>query len=142
MKPHAEAVQSWNPGMPNSLAAFMAKLITPSEIMHVTGGTSEDEPILANRSLNGGKQFFRVESQSDGISCDASRSDCGSPSGMVSNRKSGKPLTAFGPRDRSKRLWLYSVLTKVMWKPLVCRSLVNCSIGVTWPCVGYGTQTA
>jgi hypothetical protein len=37
---------------------------------------------------------------------------------------------------------LNSVLTKVMWKPLECKSLARCIRGVTWPCAGKGTHTA
>jgi hypothetical protein len=42
----------------------------------------------------------------------------------------------------SKRLWLYSELTKVMWKPLWWSSFATLSIGVMWPWAGYGTHTA
>ena len=66
----------------------------PSEIMLVTKGTSDsDELSLSSSSLNGAKQFFLMESHSAGISWVASRSDGGNPSGIVSNRKSGRPFT-------------------------------------------------
>jgi hypothetical protein len=102
--------------MLNSSAAFMPKLMAPSEITQVTGGTSEDEFNFVRSSLNGAKQFVLVESHKDGTSCVASKSDGGKgkPSGMVSNRKSGRPSTESGPLDRINRLWLNSVLTKVM----------------------------
>ena len=128
--------------MPSISAALIAKLITPSDTMQVTVGTCGEEFNLATRSKNGAKQFFRTESHRAGTSCVASRSEGGSPSGMVLNRKSGRPLTESGPLDLIKRLWLNSVLTKVMWKPLECKSLANCIMGLTWPCDGYGTQTA
>ena len=34
------------------------------------------------------------------------------------------------------------MFTKVIWKPLECRSLANRIMGVTWPCAGNGTHTA
>ncbi|KQK00025.1 hypothetical protein BRADI_3g46838v3 [Brachypodium distachyon] len=34
------------------------------------------------------------------------------PSGMVAKRKSGRPATAPGPWERTKRRWSYSLLTK------------------------------
>jgi len=138
----AEAVQNWTSGTPISLAASIAKLITPSETMHVTRGTSGFEFSLRSKPTNGAKQFFRVESHSFGISCIASRSDGGSPSRMVSNWKSVKLLTDSGPWDLIKCLWLNSVFTKVTWKPREWRSLDSCIMGVIWPCAGNGTQTA
>jgi hypothetical protein len=42
----------------------------------------------------------------------------------------------------SKRLWLYSVLTKVMWKPLKWSSFASFSIGFMWPWAGKGIHTA
>ena len=34
------------------------------------------------------------------------------------------------------------MFTKVIWKPLECRSLANRIMGVTWPCAGNGIHTA
>ncbi|PON90933.1 hypothetical protein TorRG33x02_133390 [Trema orientale] len=113
MKLQAEAVQNRTSGIPNSLAAFTPKVMIPSTIMQVIGGTSDEHLSLSNSSLNGPKQFFLVESHSGGTSWVASRSDGGKPSGMVSNRKSGRPLTESGPLDLIKRPWLNSVLTKL-----------------------------
>lgn len=67
MKPQAEAVQNWNSGIPSNRPASMPKLITPSETMHLTGGTSE-EFNLAISSNNGAKQLFLVESNNAGMS--------------------------------------------------------------------------
>ena len=78
-------------------------------------------------------------------SCVASASDSGRPSGMVAKRNDDddavRPATA-APRERTRRRWLYSVLTKVTRKPLAWRILASFSIGVMWPCVGNGTHTA
>lgn len=91
-----------------------------SETMQVTGGTLEEEVLLSldRRSLKGDKQFFLVESQRDGTCWVESASEGGSPSGIVSNRKVGRPLRESGPLDFMRRRWLNSVLTKVIWKPL------------------------
>jgi hypothetical protein len=51
---------------------------------------------------------------------------------MVTNRKSGKLSKELGPLDFKKRRWLNSVLTKVMRKPLWCRSFENLSIAFMW----------
>ena len=75
-------------------------------------------------------------------SCVASALDAGRPSGMVAKRKPGRPATAAAPRDRTRRQWLYSVLTKVTWKPLAWRIVASFSIGVMWPCAGNGRHTA
>jgi len=75
-------------------------------------------------------------------SCVASASDSGRPSGMVAKRNPVRPATAAAPRERTRRRWLYSVLTKVTRKPLAWRILASFSIGVMWPCAGNGTQTA
>jgi hypothetical protein len=37
---------------------------------------------------------------------------------------------------------LNSLLTKVTWNPRAWSSTASFSIGVTWPCAGYGTITA
>ena len=66
----------------------------------------------------------------------------GRPSGIDSKRKSGKPSRELGPLDLSKRLWLCSVLTKVMKKPLLLSSFAICSSGFTWPWDGYGIHRA
>lgn len=140
IKPQAEAVQNCTSGMPNSSATFLPKPIIPSNTMQLTGGRAELS--LITSSLKGTGQCFLVDSHSARASWVASRSDGGIPSGIVSNWKSGRPFTWSGPLDRIKRLWLNSVLTKVMWKPLECRSLDKFIMGITCPCVGYGTHTA
>ncbi|KAJ4965151.1 hypothetical protein NE237_017000 [Protea cynaroides] len=60
----------------------------------------------------------------------ASARDGGSPSGIVSNWKSGKPLREPGPLELRSRPWLNSVLSKVMWMPLWWRSFANLSMGL------------
>jgi hypothetical protein len=141
MRPQAEEVQNWTSRIPKSFAALRPKLIIPSETMQVTGGTSNVELSLSTSSLNGARQFFLTESHRAGTSWVASRSDGGNPSGIVSNWKSGKPFMWSGPLDQTSRMWLNSVLTKVMRKPLECSSLANRIMGVTCPC-GNGTHTA
>jgi len=69
---------------------------------------------------NGTKRFFAMDSQTEGMSRSES-SVCRRPSGVASNWKSSKPSREWEPLDLSSRLWLYSVLTKVIWKPLKCR---------------------
>ena len=63
----------------------------------------------------------------------ASSSDGGRPSEMVLNWKEGRSSRELGPRDLTRRLWLNSVLTKVICKPLKQRSFANFSIGFMWP---------
>ena len=144
MRLQAEAVQNCTCGIPNASAASTAKqLVVASETTQVTGGhPSRGALSLSKSSLNGAEQFCLTEAQSGGMSCVASWSDGGRPSGMASKEKPGRPLANSAPPDRIKRRWLNSVLTKVMWKPLECRSLANCMVGLTWPCAGNGTQTA
>ncbi|GER55531.1 RNA-binding (RRM/RBD/RNP motifs) family protein, partial [Striga asiatica] len=57
-----------------------------------------------------------------------------SPSGMARNWKPGRPNKDSGPRARRSLLWLNSVLTKVMKKPLEWRSLASFRTGAMWPC--------
>lgn len=120
MKPHALVVQKRTSGTPSSCAASSVKLMTPSETMQVTGGTVPGEQFsLVRRSLKGAKQFFLVEEQREGMFCVVSTFDVGGrPSGIVSNLNELRPLREWGPPDFSRRLWLNSVFTKVMWKPL------------------------
>jgi hypothetical protein len=62
---------------------------------------------------------------------------------MAAKRNPGTtPSSAAAPREARRRRWLNSVLTKVTWKPRAWSSLASFSIGVTWPCAGYGTITA
>lgn len=88
--------------------------MTPSETIQETGGISGDWLSLERRAVKGGKQVLRVDSHRVGMSCVASTSDSGRPSGMVSKRKEGRPFRESGPRDFRRRLWLKSVFTKVM----------------------------
>ncbi|KAI5324654.1 hypothetical protein L3X38_033727 [Prunus dulcis] len=78
--------------MLNSTAALLPNPVTPSEIMQVTGGISDNSPSLTKSSLKGPRQFFLMESLSAGTSWIASLSDGGSPFGMASNLKPGKPV--------------------------------------------------
>ena len=94
MNPQVLLVQKRTSGIPNSSAAKTVNPITPSDTMQLTGGTC-DEAVsfsLEIRSLNGPKQVFVVDSQREGMSCVASTSDSGNPSGMVSNRKEERRL--------------------------------------------------
>ncbi|CAL5356873.1 unnamed protein product [Camellia sinensis] len=103
-------------GTPNSSAASRVKLMLASETIHVTGGTSGDDDgwlSLEIKLEKGTKQFLEVESQREGMSWVESASQGGRPSGMVLKRKSGKPSRELGPLDLRRRLWLYSVLTKI-----------------------------
>uniref|UniRef100_A0A7C9CQG2 Uncharacterized protein n=1 Tax=Opuntia streptacantha TaxID=393608 RepID=A0A7C9CQG2_OPUST len=117
-------------GTPNSPAASTVKDMVVSDTMQLTGGTSPPALLRRQRSsLKGCSEWRSVETQSSGMSCVASASTGGRPSVMVSNRKEGRPSRAAGPRDRRRRLWLYSLLTKVMWKPLEWRILASLSMG-------------
>jgi hypothetical protein len=115
MNPQVLAVQKRTSGMPSSTAASRVKLMTQSETMQVTGGTLDEAVSLSfeRRFVKGAKQFFLVETHRDAMSWVASTSESGRPSGMVSNRKEGRPSRELGPRDLRRRLWLNSVLTKV-----------------------------
>jgi len=141
IKPQAEAVQNCCSATFNSLATFPANPISPSYIIEVTKGTSSELLSFFTSSFRGSKQCLLVASHSAAMLCVASFSDGGNPSGMVSNWKPGCPLTKSSPRDLTKRLWLNSVFTKVMWKPEQRRSLLSCMKGITWPCAGNGTHT-
>ncbi|PON90924.1 hypothetical protein TorRG33x02_133300 [Trema orientale] len=128
----------WNPQLLSSLDRkahnSIIKLITTSR------GTcsSFNELSFKTSSLNGARQFFLVTSHKAGTSWVASQSEGSKPSVMVSNLKSFRPLTNSGPLDRINPLWLNSVLTKVIWKPLKCRSFgkfhhgVNVALGCIW----------
>ncbi|RDX93292.1 hypothetical protein CR513_24461, partial [Mucuna pruriens] len=61
------------------------------------------------RSIDFSEEVFEVR---EGISCVASTSESGRPSGMVSKRNEERPLRESGPLALRRRLWLYSVLTK------------------------------
>jgi hypothetical protein len=115
MNPHALVVQKITSGMLISAAASRVKVMQPSEIMQVTGGTLDEAVSLSfeRRLVKGAKQCFVVDSHRDGGSWVASTSESGRPSGMVSNRKEGRPSRELGPRDLRRRLWLNSVLTNV-----------------------------
>jgi hypothetical protein len=136
MYPHALAVQNSAHGTPISLAASTLKLIRLSATTHVTLCSS------ASRARKWAGQLCLVAWLMVGGSCVASASDAGRPSEMVANRKSGRPATAPAPRERTRRRWLYSVLTKVMRKLLLWRILASFIIGVMWPCAGNGRHTA
>lgn len=116
MKPQALVVQKITSGTPSSAAASRVKLMTPSETMQETGGTLDEEVSFSfrRRFLKGVKQCFFVDSHRDGMSWVASASDSGRPSGIVANRKEGRPSRELGPRDFRRRLWLNSELTKVI----------------------------
>jgi hypothetical protein len=116
MNPHALAVQKITSGMPSSVAASRVKLMAPSETTQVTGGKLEEAVSfsLERRFVKGARQCFFVEWHREGMSWVASASDSGRPSGMVSNRKEGRPSRELGPRDLRRRLLLNSVLTKVI----------------------------
>ncbi|RZC64528.1 hypothetical protein C5167_008218 [Papaver somniferum] len=72
-------------GIPNSLAACSVKLIQPSETIQLTGGTFEYVVLVGISWL----AFGLLGS--------------GRPSGIVSKRKSAKPLSESGPLAFSKR---------------------------------------
>ena len=85
------------------------------ETIQVTGGLSEVALLSFTKRLeNGAKKLFKTDSQREGMSWVALISNGGRPSGMVSNRKSGKPSKELGPLDFIKRWCLNSVLIKVM----------------------------
>ena len=99
MTPPAPLVQKKTSGMPSSRATSRVKLMIPSDTMQETGGTPGLLLSLVTSSLKGAKQFLLVESQREGTSWVASASEKGSPSGMVSNWKDGRPSSAFFPLD-------------------------------------------
>lgn len=90
--------------MPSIRAALAPNPMIPSETTQVTCGTLPDEFNLPSNSKNGAKQVFLIELHKAGRSCVASRSDGGNPSGMVSNRKSGRPFRESDPLFRINRL--------------------------------------
>lgn len=104
MKPQALVVQKMTSGMPSSFAASRVKLITPSEMMHDTGG--ESQLSFRRRWRKGERQFLEVESQSIGMSWVASSSEGGRPSGMDSKRKFSRVAAEGRALERRRRLWL------------------------------------
>ena len=93
------------------------------------------------RLQSGTRQVFGRDSTREGMPWLTSASEGGSPSGMVSKWKPGKPSRELWPLDLSKRLWLYSVFTKVTWNPFWGRSFASLNIGFMWPWSGTGKQT-
>ncbi|PON47387.1 hypothetical protein PanWU01x14_244710 [Parasponia andersonii] len=119
MKEPALAVQKRTLGMPSSSDTSRVNDMRASENMQVTGGKTTSSYEAASLSFwtrwrKGARQFLAVESQREGTSWVASASEGGRPSGIVSKRKEGKPCKELWPRDLRRRLWLNSVLTKVM----------------------------
>lgn len=120
MKPQALVVQKHANGTPISSAALRENDMEPSEMTQLTGGATR--PLIielpsfssAISFRRGSRQCFLVESQRDGMSCAESVSVGGRPSGIAAKRKPGKPSRDLGPLDLRRRLWLYSVFTKVM----------------------------
>ncbi|WVY95040.1 hypothetical protein V8G54_034128 [Vigna mungo] len=104
IKPQAEAVQNCCSAMLSSFATFPANPINPSYIIEVINGTSCEVLSFFTSSFRGSKQCLLVESHSAAMLCVASLSDGDKPSGIVSNRKPGCPLTNSSPRDFTKRL--------------------------------------
>ncbi|KAJ6700313.1 hypothetical protein OIU79_013362 [Salix purpurea] len=105
MKLQAEMVKNKAIGIRCISAASIATGMKPSETMQVTGGALEDAESLSlsSSSLNGANKFFMAASKRAATSCVAFSFEGGRPSGMDSNRKSGKPFMASGPLDLSKR---------------------------------------
>ena len=70
MTPQALVVHNRTSGIPNFSAALRVKLMTPSDTIHVTGGTPEaDESLsLEMRLLKGARQWIGVYLQRAGIS--------------------------------------------------------------------------
>ena len=130
-------------GILNSWAAVIVNAMLKSETIQVTRGLSEVALLsFTRRSENGAKKLFMMDSERERRSWVALISDGGRPSGMVSNRKSGKPSKELGPLDFIKRWWLNSVFTKVMWNPSWWRSFESFSIAFMWLWTGHGIQTA
>ncbi|KAL5707549.1 hypothetical protein ACHQM5_018439 [Ranunculus cassubicifolius] len=90
--------------MPNASATSSVILKRASETMQETIGPPDELDALlisVMRLRSGPVQFCVMESQRAEISCVALISVGGSPSGIVSNLKSGKSLSASGPLDLS-----------------------------------------
>ena len=89
----------------------MVNCIKISEIMQVTRGMFEVALLSFKRSSKkGAKKFFIMEAQREATSWVALEFGGGRLSGMVSNRKSGKPSKEFVPLDSRKYWWLNSML--------------------------------
>jgi len=95
-------------GRANRWAACAVKGMQPSETKQVSGGMrpwDEEWLSLWRRSQKGWRKFFRIESKRAGTGwVTSSFSNGGSPSGMASKRKSGRPSRALAPLDLSNRL--------------------------------------
>lgn len=143
IKLQAAAVCSSTPGTPIRSAASRAKLISVSVITQLTGRPWWFN--LSISSLRGAKQLLLVDTHRDLMSCvevPAPHFGGGRPSGMVANWKSDGGLMAALPRDWRRRLWLYWVRRKVIWKPLTFRIMASLNMGFMWPCAGKGMQIA
>lgn len=82
--------------------------------MQVTGGEFDEELSSERRLQKGAKKLFLMEPHRAGMSWVTLASVGGRPSGIDLNLNEGRPSRELGPRDLSKRSWLYSVLTKVI----------------------------
>ncbi|TVU00597.1 hypothetical protein EJB05_53960, partial [Eragrostis curvula] len=100
-----------------------------STMRQVTGGA----PVVVVAGEE--SEEVMLKKQSAETICVASASNCGRPSGMEANRKPATPSSTAVSPECSKRRWLCSVLTKVMWKPCGCSSLASYGYGSASPTV-------
>nr|POE83046.1 hypothetical protein CFP56_18535 [Quercus suber] len=97
-KPQALGVQKRTHGILNLSAASRVKDIQPAATIVVTGCIFEDEVSLSlvMRPQSGTRQVFGRDSAREGMSWLTYASEVGSPSGIVSKLKPGKPSKELG----------------------------------------------
>ncbi|PKI47417.1 hypothetical protein CRG98_032252 [Punica granatum] len=92
---------------------------------------------------NGAPMKDLADSHRETTSCVALACDGRSPAGIATNwNPAGRSPRNLGPSALSMRLWLNSVLTKVMQRPLWWRSVTSLSIAPMWLWAGTAKQTA
>ena len=123
--PQALCVQNDILGIPSFLAVFCGNETSPSEIIHVSGGTAPSVSKCFNLSISLLKCRgpLSVKDQHCSASLEVRPCSRGRPSGIVSNLKSGQDLMESTDPDLRRRSCMYYVLMKVIKKPQAYNNL-------------------